>query len=62
VLIWLAPSAEIVAAILVQLALARFYQNVCQIIYKRDQPGRNFDVALLVQPLAQLREFIVDAQ
>jgi hypothetical protein len=43
-----------------QFVLARFYQNVGKVVYKRDEPGGSFHVALFVQKFAQLHQFIVD--
>jgi hypothetical protein len=44
----------------VEFILPRLYQNVSEVIHERDKARRNFDVALFVQPLAQLHEFIVN--
>ena len=37
---------------LVQFVLARFYQDVGEVVHEWYKPGRSFHVALFVQPLA----------
>jgi hypothetical protein len=43
-----------------QFVLARFYQNVREIVHERDEARRSGSVTLFVQPLAQLHQFIVN--
>jgi hypothetical protein len=45
-----------------QFVLPRFYQNMGEIVHERDEPRRDFYIALFVQPLAQPHQFIVDPQ
>jgi ABC transporter substrate binding protein len=45
-----------------QFVLARFYQNMGEVVYERYKAGWGFHVALLVQPLAWLQQFIVEPQ
>jgi hypothetical protein len=49
-------------AMLVQLVLSRFYQNVREIVHKWDEACRNFRVAHFVQPFAELEQVIIDSQ
>ena len=42
--------------------LTRFYQNVGEVVHDRYKSGSSFHVALFIQPLAQLKQSVVDSQ
>ena len=46
--------------ILVQIVVGRLKQDMGEIVHQRYEPRRNFQIALFVQPFAQLHQFIVD--
>jgi hypothetical protein len=47
---------------LVQFVLARFYQNMGEVVHERYEARRSFQITPFVQSFAQLHQFIVDPQ